>query len=177
MSATSDSSPAESAGDPKGAIWHETDRRSALDRRERPTRIRDAFTTPRRRRLGRRNGEIDRTYVDRFTSRDVALLVGILMLNVFDAAFTLLWLQAGGQEANPIMVWFLEFGDRAFLMQKSVVVGMWLIILLIHKNFRVARIGLRCLLVLYVVILGLHLFLILTGAQPPLPLPDSPPIH
>ena len=65
----------------------------------------------------------------------------------------------GGREANPLMNWLLSFGDSAFLVQKCVVVGIWLIILTVHKNFRIARIGLWSLFALYTGVLIYHFVL------------------
>ena len=76
-----------------------TDRR-ARDRRARPTRIWDGFITPMRRAGGRRI-EDQASYVDRYTKRDVILLLSIFLLNVGDAFFTMMWLNRGGKEANP----------------------------------------------------------------------------
>ena len=39
------------------------------------------------------------------------------------------------------MDFFLDIGPGAFLVQKCFVVGAWLLLLLVHKNFRFARIG------------------------------------
>ncbi len=146
--------------------WPLLDRRTGSDRRHRPTPFWSAFLGPRRRHGGRRWGESNRTYVDRFTRRDVILVVGILLLNVLDALFTLIWLQRGGSEGNPAMAWILELGSNAFLIQKSFVVGLWLLLLLVHKNFRLARIGLWALAGIYSLLVLYHVALIASGADP-----------
>ena len=145
-------------------------RRYEPDRRSKPTGALDSLRGLRGRRLARRTGEGVNTYVDRYEARDVVMLVGILMLNALDAFFTLRWLQLGGREANPLMQWLLEFSDLAFLLQKCLVVGVWLIVLTVHKNFRIARIGLWSLLVLYTAVLLYHFFLQSGMGPPPHPL-------
>lgn len=145
--------------------WDGQDRRQA-DRRNAPTRPWKSWLTPLRREGGRR--EVDRSgYVDRYTKIDVALLLSIFLLNVADAFFTMLWLERGGKEANPVMDFFLDIGPWAFLAQKCLVVGFWLILLVVHKNFRFARIGLYASFVIYAVLLLVHFGIIAFGIDPP----------
>ena len=145
--------------------WPLSERRSGEDRRLRPTRVWDSFRGPRRRRGGRRAGERGEVYVDRYRRREVLLVVAILLLNVLDAVCTLAWLGRGGSEGNPLMIWVLEIGDGMFLFQKCVVAGIWLIILLVHKNFRMAWLGLWALLAVYG-LLGVYHGILLAFAEP-----------
>lgn len=139
------------------------------DRRQRPTTFWGSLFGPRRRVGGRRGGEGQNTYVDRYRKNDVLLLAAIFGLNIADALFTLIWVKRGGSEANPVMDWFLQQGDWVFLGQKCLVVGLWLVILVIHKNFQMARVGLWCLLVLYGSIFLYHIFLQAAGVPVSLP--------
>lgn len=134
------------------------ERRRRADRRARPTRPWDGLRGWRRRSASRRTADQE-IYVDVFSARDVAVLLGIFVLNVFDALFTLVYLSQGGGEANPVMDALLRISDAAFLVQKCLVVGLWLLFLTVHKNLRIARLGLRALLVLYGCVLLLHLVL------------------
>ncbi len=149
----------------------DTERRLGGDRRRQPTQALSFFLGRGRRRTGRRDGETERTYVDTFTPGEVALLLVIFILNILDALFTLLWLQRGGIEANPLMASVLEIGEGAFLLQKCIVVGIWLIVLLIHKNFRLARIGLYSLAGVYSLLLLGH-FALIAGAVDPAEPPE-----
>jgi len=124
---------------------------------------------PRRRAAGRRSGEGQNTYVDRYRKSDLLLLAAVFALNLADAAFTLVWVGKGGSEGNPIMDWFLQQGELVFLAQKSVVVGSWLMILVVHKNFPIARGGLWFLLALYGFIFVYHVFLQLMAVPTPAP--------
>ena len=139
------------------------------DRRVRPTSAWRGLFGPNRRKGGRRAGETRNTFVDRFTAWDVGLLLLILVLNLLDAFFTLRWIQQGGAEANPFMAYMLELGDGFFLAEKCFVVGIWLIILTVHKNFRLAQIGLYGLAVVYSLLLAGHIALIPHGPDPAQP--------
>jgi hypothetical protein len=163
--------PAQGRSDADAASRAETspsvERRRSPDRRHGPTPFWSAFSGRRRRRHGRRVGEGHDIYVDAFHRSDVLILVGIFVLNIFDALFTLIWLQRGGAEANPVMARLLELGgDHAFLIQKCFVVGVWLLILVVHKNFRIARLGLWCMLALYSLLILFHFALLASGADP-----------
>jgi len=143
------------------------DERRDANRRLQPTRPWIGMLGPlRRARHGRRTSDHS-GYVDRYSRRDVALILPIFVLNVGDAFFTMLWLDRGGQEANPVMDFFLDSGPDAFLIQKCVVVGIWLVALLVHKNFRFARIGLYISLVAYAVLMLIHFGIIASGVEPP----------
>jgi len=159
--------PNEATGSQHGATWSGADRR-ASDRRQRPTRPWSDLLTPLRRAHGRRADDV-KGYVDRYSKRDVALLLAIFLLNVADAFMTMLWLHRGGREANPIMDFLLDLGPWAFLAQKCLVVGFWLILLLVHKNFRFARIGLYASLAVYALLLLLHFAILALGIEPPKP--------
>jgi hypothetical protein len=145
--------------------WIGPDRRAA-DRRDTPTRLLPRLSTPARREGGRRDTDHS-SYVDRYTKRDVALLLTIFLMNVGDALLTMMWLERGGREANPVMDFFLDIGPTAFLVQKCLVVGFWLVILLAHKNFRFAKLGLYASLVVYAMLMIIHFSIIALKIEPP----------
>lgn len=161
---------------PRGNIESPEDRAETLDdspenrrqgdRREKPTRPWSSFVTPHRRAAGRR-AEDRSEYVDRYTLQDVWLLLSIFLLNVGDAYFTMLWLSRGGKEANPAMNFLLEIGPGAFLVQKCLLVGFWLVILTMHKNFRFAKMGLYASLAVYALLMALHFSIIALDIPPP----------
>jgi len=137
--------------------------RRRSDRRSRPTSPWAALRGWQRRRDGRRSADRE-TYVDSFTRGDVILLIAIFGLNLLDAGCTLVYLSYGGMEANPAMAHLLSISDWAFLAQKCFVVGVWLVFLTVHKNFRFARFGLRVLLALYAGVFAYHVvLLVVTG--------------
>lgn len=141
------------------------DRRKSDERRDSPTRGWDSLRGFYRRKTGRRVGESDNIYVDSYTREDLLLTVGVLMLNILDAFFTLRWLGMGGGEGNPLMDMLIRSNDMLFLFQKCVVVGIWLVILVVHKNFRIARLGLWGAFILYAGILLYHF--VLQAGEPP----------
>lgn len=129
------------------------------DRRRRPTRFWDGLRGPRRRHGGRRHRENERLYVDRYRRRDVALVLATFVLNILDALFTLWILQRGGSEQNPFMQRLLEAGHASFLIEKCLVVGFWLVLLAVHRNFRLAYYGLWMLFGVYAALFVWHLWL------------------
>ena len=134
------------------------ERRERVDRRRRPTRPWDGLRGWNRRSRARRRAE-EQAYVDVFSSRDGLLLIAIFLLNLLDAGFTLVYLSRGGTEANPAMARLLAVSSHAFLAQKCAIVALWLLFLMVHKNFRVARYGLWSLLALYSGVLVYHFVL------------------
>jgi len=165
--------PGPSESDAAEPTWPRVDRRTNPDRRRRPTRSWDSLLGRRRRASGRRAGELDGAYVDRFGAREIGLVLAIFALNIFDALCTLLWLNRGGAEGNPVMEWALEAGDSVFLFQKCIVAGVWLLVLLVHKNFRIARVGLWSLLAVYALVGVYHAFLVLFAE----PIPQAGPLY
>ena len=97
--------------------------------------------------------------MDTYRSRDLLILASAFLLNVLDAFFTLIWVKGGGGERNPLMDRLLRSGDQAFLNVKLFVAGVAFVWLMAHKNFRLARIGLWLLLVIYAAILLYHIVL------------------
>lgn len=148
------------------ASWPAVDRRARSDRRNQPTGFLSSPFRRGRRKAGRRAGERENIYVDVYSPMDVLVLLGIFMLNIGDALFTLLWLQRGGGEGNPIMQAMLDIGVGAFLFQKCIIVGVWLLILTAHRNYRAARLGLWSTLTIYTLIILYHLVLVGFGIEP-----------
>jgi hypothetical protein len=136
------------------------DRREGADRRSRPTAMLSRYTLlGGRREQGRRRHEQTNVFVDRF-GQGVFLVAGlILLLNVLDAFFTLLFLGVGGEEVNPIALFLLNVGPWAFLATKTVGIGLCTCYLVLVKNFRGVGFGIACVLVAYMALLGWHFYL------------------
>lgn len=148
-----------------GAAWPDVNRRDGDDRRDQPTRAWDSLLGFRNRKRGRRDGEGQNVYVDVFTRADITLMLSVFVLNILDAFFTLRWLRMGGSEGNPLMDVLIRSDEVIFLIQKCLVVGGWLIVLVIHRNFRIARYGLWIAFFLYAGILIYH-FILQIGGPP-----------
>ena len=134
--------------------------RRASDRRSRPTSVISRYTFFGGRRRGdRRNPSAVNTYVDVYEPWLAAVLVAIGTLCALDAVFTLMYLQKGGEEANPIMEVVIGWGAQPFILWKCGVTNFGLAVLCLHKNFPWVRRVIAGLLVLYVALFAYHLYL------------------
>jgi hypothetical protein len=131
-----------------------TDRR----RRATPRFSRYSFVGGRRREV-RRGHEAEGTYVDLYGAKLLLALLWVALMNVGDSFFTLVHLQAGGIELNPIAEQLLETGRFGFVFWKCLLIGMALFVLALHKNFRLARVGIWVAAGSYTLLVGYHLLL------------------
>jgi len=112
------------------------------DRRSRPTPRFSRYTLwGGRRRNARREGEGVDAFVDRYPNWLLALLIWVAAMNISDTFFTLVHLQNGGIELNPVAQLMLNTGREGFVLIKSVLIGTAILVLCLHKNFVLARIG------------------------------------
>jgi len=139
------------------------DRRQGRDRRARPTTLLSACRWKGRRRSFRRASEARRAYVDRLAPATVAVALFIVVCSILDALFTLLHLQSGGREVNPLMHLALCAGLPVFLGAKTAGTGLGVVILAAHQNFLLAWRAIQVLAVAYAVLLGYHFTLFLRG--------------
>jgi hypothetical protein len=146
-----------------GAALSSSERRGP-DRRTRPTPILSRYTFFGGRRAGDRRGVArDGQYVDRYPTGLAVALVAIGLLCAVDAVFTLLYMQKGGDEANPVMKALIDAaGPRNFLVLKCVITNLGLVVLCLHKNFRFVRPVIGALLFVYSALFGYHLYLAAT---------------
>ena len=133
-----------------------SDRRSQPDRRQRPTTWWTSLRFHGRRHGARRSGEGHNTYVDRPRRRVTVLVCIITVFSVLDALFTLLYINRGGGEANPVMVFAIQLGPTMFLLIKMGLTGLGVTILALHQNFRAGLRGLYGISCLYLLLLGYH---------------------
>src|SRR5215470_13732589 len=113
------------------------------DRRQRPTPMLSRYSfVGGRRRSGRRDGEVENVYVDVYSPRLVLLLLLFFALTVLDSVSTLVYLGKGGQELNPIARWMIGQSDLFFVLAKGILSGLCLLFVMLHKNFRPARLAL-----------------------------------
>ena len=133
------------------------------DRRVKPTPMLSRYALLGGRREGDRRlmGAVN-SYVDRYEAWLAAALVAIASLCAFDAVFTLLYIQKGGSEANPIMAEVIEWGPVPFLVIKCLVTNIGLLVLCLHKNFRYVKGVIGALLGAYSALLVYHLWLAAT---------------
>lgn len=136
------------------------ERREGADRRLRSHLASDWSYAYRGRRRASRRGAEESTFVDLYDPALLGLAVGIMLLSIFDAAFTLTLLQAGVvEEANPFMRWLIEHDTQIFVNLKIVLTGAAVVFLVLCSNALVAgRIRGRKLMH---AVLGLYLLVIL----------------
>jgi hypothetical protein len=140
------------------------ERRIQADRRARPTSFWSALR-PTGLRMGfRRRGEALNQYVDCLPERVTVLAISVVVLSILDAMFTLLHLQNGGREINPVMELALFTGVPFFLFVKTSLTDLGVIFLAIHQNFRIGRAALRVTAAGYAVLILYHAALLLRVA-------------
>ena len=71
---------------------------------------------------------------DRYNPRLFAAITAILMLSIFDALLTLILIDKGSTELNPVMAYFLQHGLLPFIVAKYLLTSIGVVTLLIFKN-------------------------------------------
>lgn len=137
--------------------------RRGTDRRRGPTPMLSRYSFWGGRRAHVRRLEDDpEVFVDRYGTRLFVAVLSVVLLNLLDAFFTLLFLAHGGQELNPLVDHVLGYGPQAFILFKTLGIGTCAAFLTITVRFRAARIGLWVVLVGYSLLLCWHLLLLAT---------------
>ena len=115
----------------------ELDLRTVKDRRKQPTPAISRFTLRGRRKKFRRKEDQERGgYIDSYHPGLLILLTMAIGLTVLDALFTMMILDDGGWEVNPVVRSVIQlYGDR-FWIWKFVVASIPLTILCVHSKFR-----------------------------------------
>jgi len=133
------------------------EQRRIFDRRTRPTSFWSAACCFRGRRAGfRRSAEGYRAYIDQPSSRVVLLVLFVMLSSICDAFFTLIHLENGGSEANPMMALALHQGIAPFLHIKLSLTGAGAWLLAAHERFPLAFQALHSMAVIYGLLLMLH---------------------
>lgn len=113
------------------------------DRRRNPTQRFSRFAVRGgRRRSVRRSEEREGSFVDLYGARLWAVVLWVTLMNLGDTFFTLVHLQSGGIELNPVAKALLGTGREGFVFTKALLIGLALCVLAVHKNFFLARVGL-----------------------------------
>jgi hypothetical protein len=110
------------------------DRRALNDRRANPLRSIRYGLFGGRRVTVRRSGTAG-AYVDRYHPSLVYASFGIVLLCCADAYFTLLLLQRGAVEINPVMDALIRANVHGFLNVKIIWTAVAVVFLVLHKNF------------------------------------------
>ena len=112
------------------------ERRSGNVRRKNGHRIINKYLLTGRRGLPRRKEDRQSPQViDRYSARLLAIITGILSLSILDAFFTLILIESGAKELNPILAYFLGVSPWHFIWTKYLLTSMSVIIVLLCKDF------------------------------------------
>ena len=137
------------------------ERRRLADRRTRPTTFMSAIRWKGRRKGFRRAGEGRYAYIDCLARHIGELAVLVCVCSILDALLTLLHLEDGGREANPLMHVALAYGTTLFVVLKFSITCAAAWFLAVHQQFPMAYRGLHGLALGYGMLLAYHLVLIL----------------
>ncbi len=118
------------------------------------------LTSPGRRKGFRRAEEGRNAYVDLPGQQAVLWAMVVVSFSAIDALLTLFHIQAGGRELIPTMRLALDFGGTVFVTTKMAVTATGVIILILHRNFSIARRAFKPILFAYVFLMLYHLFLV-----------------
>ncbi len=113
-----------------------------------------------RRKTVRRDEELEGSFVDLYGALILGLVCWVALMNAADSFFTIYHLQVGGIELNPVAAALLDTGRFGFVLGKGVLISLALLVLCIHKNFFLARIGLATSVATYTALVGYHLWLL-----------------
>lgn len=118
----------------------ETTPRTEPDRRRTPTSPWAAFFFRGRRSIQRRTSEhLQPYFVDRFPAHTFILILLLLGLSIVDGVITLLLLQAGCEEINPVMNHLLHQGLLTFMIGKYILTAAGIPLLLVFQNHYLFR--------------------------------------
>lgn len=112
-----------------------------------------------RRRSVQRVEEREGAFVDLYSPWVLFWVTWVALMNIGDSFFTLVHLQAGGVEVNPIAAAMLRTGRIGFVLIKVALIGAALLVLTLHKNFQLARWGLWVSTAAYTTLVVYHLTL------------------
>ena len=146
------------------------ERRCGKDRRQDYQAQFKYFLVNGRREVARRGEDRTRSYFfDRYNQRMFAAITAILMLSIFDALLTLILIEQGSSELNPVMAYFLEYGPLPFFIAKYLLTSFGVVVLLIFKNVFINQINMYahslfgCVIFAFSSVIVWELFLLITA--------------
>lgn len=135
--------------------------KAILDRRKTPTPILSRYTiVGRRSRLRRKENQEKGGYIDRYGNGLFIWVLLLFVLNIFDAAFTLIILDRGGHEVNPLIHWLIETCGDHFISWKFAILSGSIIILCLHSKYRIVKPVFYFITVIYSVVVIYQMILI-----------------
>jgi hypothetical protein len=88
--------------------------------------------------------------------KQAVLVLGILILNLVDALFTLRHVSYGALELNPLMAELLGGGSQRFVAVKHLLVSCGVIVIVIRSDRRLARVALTGVFALFTAVAIYH---------------------
>ncbi len=149
------------------SVDYPTLRRESSDRRDfNATTIFKGLINPRR--INTRRSSDIHTLMDVYGWSQMLSSIILLTLSAADAVFTLIIIQRGGEELNPIMDYFLLLGTSEFIYIKMLIPCLCIFFFVASWNYRFLSIFRMCTFVymslsIYVVLVIYELFLINTN--------------
>ena len=89
----------------------------------------------------------------------VIFLLIFFSLTVIDSVSTLIYLDKGGRELNPIAQWMIDQGDSFFILCKGFLTGLCILFVMMHKNFKHSRFAIIIGFTFYFVLAIYHIIL------------------
>ena len=119
------------------------DRRAGMERRDlkRGSGLR-ILMFGRRQEVRRRVDQERILYLDRYSKTIFRLIVVILVFSVLDAFLTLLLIDHGAVELNPLMAFYLKIGPAQFVAVKYALTSLSIFVLLVYSNNSIKRLNL-----------------------------------
>jgi hypothetical protein len=137
-------------------------KRIQIDRRRQPTPGLSRYTLfGKRKGLRRRIDQEKGGYVDRYSSGLFFILVLIVGLNVLDALLTMMILERGGWEINPIVQSVMDLCGEKFWVWKCGIVSLSVVLLCLHSRFRLVKEVIIAISCLYIIVVAYQVFLLL----------------
>ena len=145
----------------------DTERRRGIDRRTNK-KARYKYLLYNGRREGfRRDEDKGKAFIfDRYNQKFFLAITVILLLSILDAVLTLVVIQRGARELNPVMAYFLERGTPTFIIAKYILTSIGVLILLIFKNVFLTKLKIYthslfpCVIFVFLTVIVWELFLI-----------------
>ena len=152
---------------PDSCARPDRDRRCGKDRRQKNRTELRYFLINGRRESARREEDKTRIFFfDRYNQRIFTAITAILMLSIFDALLTLILIERGSSELNPVMAFFLEYGPLPFIIAKYLLTSFGVVVLLIFKNVFINKLNMythslfSCVILAFSTVIAWELFLL-----------------
>jgi hypothetical protein len=140
----------------------ELERRILKNRRQKATHALSRFTLCGQRKAFRRKEDKQKGgYVDRYHSGLLILLTSAAGLTVLDALFTMMILDDGGWEINPVVRSVIQLYGNRFWVWKFVIVSFPLTILCLHSRFKLVMPAILGITTIIIIVILYQIFLYL----------------